>query len=161
MLTVRKKMYIKERGQYRVAERDEVYSAARSEAKRNFAGRRIKSPKEAARIIEARLCGLEREVFLAVFLDAKLKIIRFFEPFRGTVDRNTIFPRIIVQAALACNAVSLIIAHNHPSGSLTPSESDLHLTRKLVKIFEMIDMKLLDHIIVGAGNFSLSEAGYL
>ena len=83
------------------------------------------------------------------------------ELFRGSVNQSTVHPREVVKEALALNASAIILAHNHPSGGFEPSREDLELTRILTEILRIIDVRVLDHLIVGDEIVSLSETGHL
>jgi DNA repair protein RadC len=110
----------------------------------------------------AQLRSLEYEVFASLFLDSRFQLIRFEKLFSGTIDSATVHPRVIVKKALEYNARALIVAHNHPSGDISPSESDLHLTKRLYQALSLLDIQLMDHIIVGAKTtLSFAERGYL
>ena len=80
--------------------------------------------------------------------------------FRGSINRNSVHPRDVAKEVLALNAASVIIAHNHPSGVIQPSKEDLELTRTLTEILKVIDVRVLDHLIVGDEVLSLSETGH-
>jgi DNA repair protein RadC len=96
--------------------------------------------------------GHERvEVFVALWLDAQHKLIEMQVLFRGTLTQTSVYAREVVRAALAKNAASVILAHNHPSGSTTPSQADLSLTRQLKDALALIDVTVVDHCIVGRG----------
>jgi len=105
--------------------------------------------------------GLEHEVLTVVFLDAAHAIIDSAVVAEGTVTVNTVYPRELVKAALARNASALVIAHNHPSGSLTPSRQDEELTRSLHLICSFMHINLLDHLIIGSGEavYSFADQG--
>ncbi|OGQ97592.1 MAG: hypothetical protein A2521_10450 [Deltaproteobacteria bacterium RIFOXYD12_FULL_57_12] len=105
----------------------------------------------------------KREVFLAMFLDAAHAIIETEVLAEGTVSVNTVYPRELVQRALAHNAAALVVAHNHPSGSLTPSRQDLDLTKTLLLVCSFMNIALLDHLIVGAGEevYSFADHGIM
>lgn len=107
--------------------------------------------------------GLPHEVLTVVFLDAAHAIIEATVVAQGTVTVNTIYPRELVKAALARNASALVIAHNHPSGSLTPSRQDEELTRSLYLICSFMHINLLDHLIIGAGDqvYSFADQGVM
>ena len=91
------------------------------------------------------------EVFVALWLDAQHKLIEMQALFRGTLTQTSVYPREVVRAALAKNAASVILAHNHPSGSTNPSQADRSLTRMLKNALALIDVSVLDHCIVGRG----------
>ncbi len=104
----------------------------------------------------------KQEVFVVAFLDAKNRIISVQELFRGTVDRSVIYPREVLREAFANNAVSMIFAHNHPSGDVRPSEEDCAITRRLVHLGIIAGVRVLDHIIVGGDDyFSFSDEGLI
>jgi DNA repair protein RadC len=97
------------------------------------------------------------EVFLCMWLDAQHRVIKFDEPFQGTLTQTSVYPREIVKAALACNAAAVIFAHNHPSGVAQPSQADELLTANLKEALALIEVKVLDHFII-AGNQAISFA---
>lgn len=104
----------------------------------------------------------QQEVFSAVFLDNNNHVVHYAELFYGTINRATIYPREVIKRALQYNAAALIVAHNHISGSIEPSDDDHVVTRRLKEAVALMDMKLLDHIIVGNGEcFSFAEAKLL
>lgn len=110
----------------------------------------------------AELRSDEREVFACLFLDSRLRLIRFEKLFTGTIDTATIHPREITKRVLTLNAKALIIAHNHPSGDVNPSPADRELTQHLAQLLDGIQVSLLDHIIVGGEQtLSFAEFGYL
>ena len=149
-------------GQYVVAPQEVVLKEARDIA--GFYLRRgvkMASADVAKRYFESKLQGREVEVFVCLYLDANNRIIQYTEPFSGTINQSRIYPRVIVKAAIKCNAAALIIAHNHPSGNLEISEADRALTTKLRLILSMIDVSLIDHIIVADGAVSFADEGLL
>jgi DNA repair protein RadC len=100
----------------------------------------------------------EREHFSVMFLDSQNRLIEYQVMFMGTIDSATISPREIVKAALRLNARSLIVAHNHPSGLATPSQQDIRITKVLVSALDLVEIKLLDHMVIGHDDIiSLSE----
>lgn len=100
---------------------------------------------------------LEHEIFGMAMLNSQYELIEYVEPFRGTLTQASVYPREVVKMALKANAAAIVIAHNHPSGTLEPSEADKQLTRHLRETLQMVDVRLLDHILV-AGNKALSFA---
>lgn len=125
-------------------------------------GASITSSKMAKEAIAAKFLNyLEREVFGCLFLDNQHRIIEWKELFFGTINVNTIYPREVVKAALQLNAASVILAHNHPSGSATPSPKDRDLTKKMTEILLVIDVKVLDHLIIGDSILSMSDIGLI
>jgi DNA repair protein RadC len=102
------------------------------------------------------------EVFLCLFLDARHRLIDSEESSRGSLTRMAVYPREIVRRALATNAAALVVAHNHPSGATKPSASDRQLTRVLRDALALIDVRLVDHLVVGRNAvFSFAHAGWL
>ncbi|MEN9538141.1 MAG: hypothetical protein RLZZ126_376 [Pseudomonadota bacterium] len=102
------------------------------------------------------------EVFAALFLDNRQRLVAFEELFTGTLTRAAVYPREVVLRALRYNAAVVVLAHNHPSGEARPSAADEHITQTLKAALQLVDVRLLDHIIVGQGQtFSMAEAGLL
>ena len=112
----------------------------------------VRSSREVADYLIHSMRGLQHEVLTVVFLDAAHAVLDATVVAEGTVTVNTIYPRELVKAALARNASALVIAHNHPSGSLTPSRQDSELTRSLYLVCSFMHLDLLDHLIIGAGD---------
>ena len=123
----------------------------------------IRSSREVADYLIHSMRGLQHEVLTVVFLDAAHAVIDAAVVAEGTVTVNTIYPRELVKAALARNASALVIAHNHPSGSLTPSRQDSELTRSLYLVCSFMHLDLLDHLIIGAGDqvYSVADQGLM
>lgn len=104
----------------------------------------------------------KQEVFVCLFLDIKNKILCFEELFYGTLDSANIYPREVIKRALQVNAAAVIFSHNHPSGCAEPSQEDRHITQRLVEAFTLIDIRVLDHMIVGDNQVtSFAELGLL
>ncbi len=102
------------------------------------------------------------EVFCCLHLDNRHRLIAFEEMFRGTLDGTSVHPREVVKAALARNAAAVILAHNHPSGVVDPSQADRLITQRLKDALAMVDVRVLDHVIVGDGHcYSFTEHGLL
>ncbi|RBO84626.1 RadC family protein [Marinomonas aquiplantarum] len=102
----------------------------------------------------------QREVFAVLFLDSQHRLIRYQALFLGTIDAAAVYPREVVKAALQHNAAAVIIAHNHPSGVAEPSQADISITSRIKSALELIDVRLLDHFVVGDGSpVSLAERG--
>ena len=108
------------------------------------------------------LSGSEREVFACLFLDSRHHLLAFERLFFGSVDRASVHPREVLKAALHHNAAAVVLAHNHPSGSAEPSPADIRLTEDLRALLLQIDVRVLDHVVVGHGvTVSMAERGYL
>lgn len=120
------------------------------------------NPGAVASYLQLRMQGLRQEVFSVLFMDSQHRLINYEELFRGTIDGAAVYPREVVRRALELNAAALILAHNHPSGIAEPSEADVQITDRLKRALELIDVRVLDHIIVGSGEVvSLAERGSL
>jgi len=108
------------------------------------------------------LALLEHEVFYCLFLDNQHRVLKAECCFQGTIDGANIYPREVVKRALQINAKALILAHNHPSGLAEPSEADRAITRRLIDALGLVDMRVLDHFIIGGAEcFSFAEQGLL
>jgi DNA repair protein RadC len=122
----------------------------------------ITSSQEARDYLALRLRGYQQEVFAALLLNNQHRVIHYEELFFGTIHGASVHPREIVRIMLHHNAAAVIFAHNHPSGVTEPSQADLQITKRLQKILEYIDIRVLDHCIIGAGEcLSFSERGLL
>jgi len=121
----------------------------------------LKSSNEVINFLIHSMRGLEIEVFTAIYLDSSLAIIDSERIAQGTVNVNTVYPREIIRKTLNHNASTLIVAHNHPSGSLSPSPQDRQLTRSLYLACSMMQIRLLDHLIIGNGHFSFADNGIM
>ena len=105
--------------------------------------------------------GLKIEAFAVIYLDSSHAIIDSEVVAEGTINVNTVYPREIVKRALAQNAAALVVAHNHPSGSTEPSEQDRNLTRSLCLVCSMMQLRLVDHLIIGNSYFSFADHGLM
>jgi DNA repair protein RadC len=120
------------------------------------------NPADVRQYLKARLRDYRREVFLCLFLDTQHRVIACEELFQGTLDASSVYPRDVVQRALALNAAALIFAHNHPSGIAEPSQADQHITIRLRDALALVDIRVLDHMVVGDGSvLSMAERGLL
>lgn len=125
-------------------------------------GQAIRSPADTESFLMARLRDLPHELFCCIYLDNRHRIIAFEELFRGTIDGTSVYPREVVKQALAVNAAAVILAHNHPSGVAEPSQADERITRRLKSALELVDIRLLDHLVIGDGtSTSLASRGML
>jgi DNA repair protein RadC len=123
-------------------------------------GEALTSPQATRRYLSAALRDRPHEVFCALMLDTRHRIIAFEELFSGTIDSAHVHPRVVVEQALKRRAAAMIVAHNHPSGIAEPSQADLAITRRLRDALALVDIRLLDHFIVGDGEVvSLAERG--
>lgn len=119
------------------------------------------SPEATKDFLSYKLAGYDREVFAVMLLDNQHQLIEFREMFYGTIDSAAVYPREVVRAVLQANSAAVIFAHNHPSGFSEPSSSDITITRKLIDALSLIDVRVLDHIIVGKEAVSFAERGML
>jgi DNA repair protein RadC len=122
----------------------------------------LNSPQAVRDYLRLKLQSLEHEVFIVVFLDAQNRLLGVEELFRGTLTQTSVYPREIVKRALVHNAAAVIFAHNHPSGIAEPSRADEMLTQTLKQALALVDVKVLDHFVVGSGAaLSFAERGLL
>ncbi|WP_308364762.1 MULTISPECIES: DNA repair protein RadC [unclassified Microbulbifer] len=120
------------------------------------------SPDAVRNYLTAQLRHRRREVFCCLYLDSQHRVIAFEELFEGTLNAASVYPREVVQAALHKGAAAVILAHNHPSGVSEPSQADIWITERLSQALELVDIKVLDHMIVGEGAaLSFAEQGLL
>lgn len=125
-------------------------------------GEPLKSPDDTRAYLRSRLSTYPHEVFAGLFLDNRHRIIQYQELFRGTIDGAAVYPREVVRQALEYNAAAVIFAHNHPSGVAEPSQADISLTSRLKEALSLVDIRVLDHMIVGHGEvISLAERGLM
>ena len=126
------------------------------------AGPALAGPGATREFLVARLRDLEHEVFCCLYLDNRHRLIEFEQLFRGTIDGASVYPREVVKQALQWNSAAVIIAHNHPSGVAEPSLADERITLRVRDALSLVDIRLLDHIIVGDGtSVSLAERGVI
>ncbi len=122
----------------------------------------LSSPENTRHFLTSRLRACQQEVFLCLFLDSRHAVIVCEELFYGTIDGASVYPREVVKRALKHNAAALILAHNHPSGVAEPSQADVRITERLKAALALVDIRVLDHMVVGDGEVvSLAERGLL
>ena len=125
-------------------------------------GDALENPDATREFLASRLRHLPYEVFACLFLDNRHRVIDFEELFRGTIDGASVHPREVVRRALHHNAAAIILAHNHPSGVAEPSRADVQLTRRLVDSLTLVDVRVLDHVVIGdGGGVSFAERGLI
>jgi DNA repair protein RadC len=125
-------------------------------------GATLSDPQAAGRYFAQRLRGQPHEVFAALFLDTRHRAIAFEEMFRGGLDGAEVHPREVVRRALALNAAAVIVGHNHPSGNPEPSAADRAVTARLKQALALVDLRLLDHFVIGDGApVSLAARGWV
>ncbi|OQW88316.1 MAG: DNA repair protein RadC [Rhodoferax ferrireducens] len=122
----------------------------------------LTSPDAVKDYLRLKLAPMQREVFAVLFLDCQHRVIEYEELFQGTLTQTSVYPREVVRAALMHNAAAVILAHNHPSGSATPSRADELLTQTLKQALALVDVRVLDHLVVTTGEcLSMAEHGLM
>ena len=122
----------------------------------------ISSPEMTRNFLKSRLRAYQHEVFACIFMDNRHRLIAFEELFSGTIDGASVYPREVVKRCLIHNAATVIFAHNHPSGIAEPSQADIHITGRLKEALALIDVRVLDHFVVGDDAVtSFSERGLI
>ncbi len=125
-------------------------------------GEVLDSPMKTRNYLRIRLAEYKNEVFGCLFLDNRHRIIEVTELFQGTIDGASVHPRVVVQKAMACNAAALVFFHNHPSGVAEPSNADKSITRRLKDALALVDVRVIDHFVVTAGeSTSFAESGLI
>ena len=121
----------------------------------------LSSPGETRRFLQYHLGGHNREVFSCLFLDSQHRVLRCEDLFFGTLDGAAVYPREVAVRALQYDAAAIIFAHNHPSGVAEPSRADMQLTRRLSDALGLIDVRVLDHMVIGSETVSFAERGLI
>lgn len=125
-------------------------------------GNSLTSPAECAEYLRTLLKNETNETFHCIFLDTRHRVIAAENLFHGSIDSAQVYPRVVAERALRLNAAALIVAHNHPSGSPDPSLADQAITRRLKGALELLEIRLLDHFVVGDGYpVSMASRGML
>ena len=125
-------------------------------------GEAIRNPADTETFLQAHMQHLDHELFCCLFLDNRHRVLGFNKLFRGTIDGTSVYPREVVKEALGINAAAVILAHNHPSGVAEPSQADERITKRLKSALELVDIRLLDHLIIGDGKAtSLASRGLI
>ncbi|MRS91817.1 DNA repair protein RadC [Enterobacteriaceae bacterium RIT714] len=120
------------------------------------------SPEMTREFLQSQLSDAEREIFLVIFLDNKNRVLTHSRLFAGTLSHVEVHPREIVREAIKVNAAAVILAHNHPSGCANPSKADKEITERIVKCCQFMDIRVLDHFIIGRGEYvSFAEHGWI
>ncbi|CAK3148329.1 DNA repair protein RadC [Vibrio crassostreae] len=119
------------------------------------------NPTNVKEYLKLKLGAHDREVFAVMFLDNQHQLISFEELFFGTIDAASIYPREVLKVALNHNAAAVVFAHNHPSGIAEPSQADRRITQRLVDALKLVDIRVLDHIVVGEDCVSFAEKGWI
>jgi DNA repair protein RadC len=157
-------LYVRDGDQFREATAEAVLHRANAlMAQRLRPGAPVlTAPNRTREFLCLKLGALEHEVFAALFLDNRHRLIEYVELFRGTIDGASVHPREVVKEGLSRNAAAVIFAHCHPSGQTSPSHADELITRRLKEALALLDIRVLDHIIVAANQMvSMAEMGLL
>jgi DNA repair protein RadC len=140
----------------------ELVAAAATLLQARIVGKELTTPAAARDFLRLKLSPLEHEVFGCLFLDTRHRVLEFSILFRGTIDSSHVYPREVVKEALRLNAAAVIFCHNHPSGVAEPSAADQAITQRLVDALKLVDVRVLDHLVVGTtSTASLAELGLL
>lgn len=152
-----------EAGEYVPAKADQVITEGRKliNSKRFIRGATMNNPNTVKDYCHLMIADRESEVFGVLFLDSQMQLIKFEILFQGSVAEAVVFPREVVRKVLEHNAACVILTHNHPSGLVEPSNADRTLTRRLRDALDLIDVRVLDHVIVGNGTYSMAEHGLM
>jgi DNA repair protein RadC len=122
----------------------------------------LRDPADVRQYLQMQLGGKTKEVFAVLFLNTQYHLLAMEELFQGTLTQATVYPREVAVAALRHHAAAVILAHNHPSGHGEPSSADIHLTETLTRTLQLIDVRVLDHMVVTAGGvYSMAEHGLI
>jgi DNA repair protein radc len=149
-------------GSYHNIPQDELIAAAQLCIREHFTnGEAITNPSVAADHLQILIGGLEYEIFTVLWLNTRHEIIGHAELFRGTIDGASVYPREVVREGLAINAAAVILAHNHPSGNPEPSQDDIRITERLKSALALVDIRVLDHLVIGKSTVSLAERGLI
>lgn len=157
-------LYIKDaNGSYLEASTSDIVTGARRRLRRTFRkGKAIRSPADTEDFLVAELATEPNEVFCVMYLDNRHRLIKFDRAFNGTIDGTSVYPRVIVKRALDLGSAAVIFSHVHPSGVAEPSQADERITRRLKAALELVDIRVLDHLIVGGDSVvSLASRGLL
>lgn len=157
-------LYIRdERGEFIPAKGDAVVAAAKAHLNRRVRrGTSLTSPRLVRDFLTTKLGDRDCEYFCIIAVDTRHRFIQCVELFRGTIDGASVHPREVVKLALELGAASVILAHCHPSGVAEPSRADEQITKRLQQALELIDVRVLDHLIVAGGDvISFAEKGLL
>jgi DNA repair protein RadC len=156
-------MVCDERGRYAVASDDQILEAAqRVIGQKVQRGVELTDPKIVREYLRGKLAERDHETFAVLLLNSQCRLIDYVEMFQGTIDRAAVYPREVLKLALQRGAASMIVSHNHPSGTPEPSMADLDITKQLKSALALIDVRLIDHVIVaGATTLSFSQRGLL
>lgn len=145
-----------------ISEEDVLYWAEKIITRRFIRSNYLTSPDATREFLQIILAKEHRELFIVIFLDNQNGVLGYETLFQGTIDGAAVYPREIVKAVLDNNSASVILAHNHPSGTAIPSEADKRITTRVIQALDTIDVRVLDHLVVGGIDIvSFAERGLL
>jgi len=145
-----------------ITEEDILNMAMKIASKRLSKRRALINPGEVRKHLSVKLALVEHEEFSVIFLNNKHRVLSYETLFKGTIDGASVYPREVVKMTLKYNAAAVILVHNHPSGEADPSRQDINLTKRLTDALALIDVRVLDHFIVGGNDVvSLAEEGHI
>jgi len=134
----------------------------RCQAERLERGAALRSPSDTIHYLQLALRDRQREVFVGLFLDTRHRVIQLEELFKGSIDGACVYPRVVAEKALQLGAAAVIVAHNHPSGVTEPSLADQAITRRLRDALALLEIRLLDHFVIGEGEpVSMASRGLM
>ena len=143
-------------------ENDEVIRQALGIVRRRFKrANLVSSPETARQYLRLHYSQYEREAFTVTFLDNRHKVIASEDMFFGTIDGASVYPREVVKRSLQHNAAAVLLSHNHPSGVCEPSQADHRITQRLKDALALVDIRIIDHLVVGEDTYSFAEKGDL
>jgi DNA repair protein RadC len=156
-------LYVCENGAFREASDTHVLRCAHTLVARRFRTSTyvLSHPDKTRDFLRLHTATFDHEVFGLIHLDVRRRLIAVEDLFRGTLDGANVYPREVVKSALRHNTAAVILFHNHPSGSPQPSTADEITTRRLIDALSLVDIRVLDHLIIGEFIFSFAEAGLL
>lgn len=156
-------LYVREGEGYREANFKDVLCRAQGMMSQRYrtGSPVLTSPNHTRDYLRMHIGCLEYEVFGCLYLDSRNRLLSVEDLFRGTLDGASVHPREVVKAALGHNAAAVIAYHNHPSGAVTPSQADEVITHRLKEALALVEIRMLDHLIIGETIYSFAEAGYL
>ena len=156
-------LYVNDSGDFREACDQEIIRCAQGVLGKRFrAGSPVlTSPERTQEFLRIRLATLDYEVFGCLYVDKRHRLIKAEDLFRGTIDGAIVHPRELIRAVILNGAAAVVLYHNHPSGQATPSQADELITTRLRDALALIDVRLLDHIIVGDSAYSFAEHGLI
>src|SRR5271166_6451433 len=156
-------LYVREGNDFREAAAQDILERANALISQRYRSGApvLTSPARTREFLRLKLGALDHEIFAVLFLDNRHRLIEYVELFRGTIDGASVFPREVVKEALARSAAALVLVHCHPSGQSSPSQADEFITRRLVSALQLVDIRVLDHLIVGETITSMAELGLL